>query len=108
HRACASLRLTSTTDPDEPVATHSATRGDLIVATSLSSNNLAGLQERNGLRERAGRDRIYEGVGRYDTSASPGSVRFWPRFRSETHMPSRDDAGPACAKRSPSAIYASQ
>src|SRR3989449_270135 len=97
HRACASLSIDSTTDPEEPVGTRYATRGYLIVATSISSNNLAGLQGRNGLRKCAGGNRIYEGVGRHDTSASPRSVRFWPRFRSDTHMPSRDDAGPACA-----------
>src|SRR5438093_4112023 len=60
HRACASLSIDSTTDPEEPVGTRYETRGYLIVATSISSNNLAGLQGHNGLRERAGRNRIYE------------------------------------------------
>src|SRR5207247_10014884 len=72
HRACASLSITSTTDPEEPVGTRYETRGYLIVATSISSNNLAGLQGRNGLRECAGRHRIYEGPGR-GTSCAMGA-----------------------------------
>src|SRR5437870_5081969 len=46
HRACASLSIASTTDPEEPVGTRYATRGYLIVATSISSNNLSALRRR--------------------------------------------------------------
>src|SRR2546426_82018 len=56
HRACASLSIASTTDPEEPVGTRYATRGYLIVATSISSNNLSTLRRRrDGVRVVPGR-----------------------------------------------------
>src|SRR5439155_21241943 len=48
HRACASLSIVSTTDPEEPVGIRYEARRYLIVASSISSSNLA--RFRNGRR----------------------------------------------------------